>query len=778
MKFVNKQDFANISNSAHIEAVLRNATERADGTLHEHEVYSILELAGVSTPSWHFHKITDDTASLASKLPQTAKFVAKVVVEGMTHKTEQKGIAFNVTKEKAVEIFREFADRFAGQKLIGVLFAEQLDIDKKLGGEMMFGMYQDPFFGPCVSLGFGGVQVEHYKDIMKPHSAQVFIPAEVELSSVEHVVRNIPVVKFAEGKVRGSAKTLAYEEISSVFEKFQKLGLHFSASNPSANFIIEELEINPAVAHNGRVTALDGVARVRVSKGSSLTTKPIHKIKNLLAPKSVAIVGASGKNPANPSNIILKKFLKQQMPTENIFLIHPKEEEIEGIKCVKDLSEMLSKRGGKPVDCLVVGVPAKIAGGVIADSLEKCAAESMQIISAGFGETEAGKVLQNELTKMLHSLDATPEKRPVLNGPNTLGNIYHGSDTLFTPRYKSSGTRDGKKNCALICQSGAFMITRISDLGSVAAPPIAVSVGNQMDLSVTDFLEYMLDEKDIRTYGLYIEGLNPSDGIRLMKFVVKAKEMGKLVVVYRSGRTEAGMEAAKGHTAAMAGDYDMFSHLLRRAGTMVAETSQEFDDLILLTSFCDGLEDLMRLPTNKKIGVAALSNAGFEKCMIADHLTSGAPKTLELARYTDATRSKITTIFIEHGLTGFIDIHDILDLSPMMNDEGFEKVIRATIEDENTNFGVYSMVPETVMLNTCEASEKHKEDMTREGGILDRLIRIKKDVKKPFVVSIESGWKYDAIARALMSAGIPCFRSADSAARTVAKLIDAVRRDV
>ncbi|HPM42203.1 MAG TPA: hypothetical protein PLY45_07185, partial [bacterium] len=329
------------------------------------------------------------------------------------------------------------------------------------------------------------------------------------------------------------------------------------------------------------------------------------------------------------------------LPKESVYLVHPKEEEIEGIRCVKDLKELLARRGGEPVDCLVVGVPAKIAGAMVAESFDLYAAHSLQIISAGFGETESGRAMQQELSAQLSKLDRTPKKRPVVNGPNTLGNVYRGVDTLFTPRYKSSGTGGGRKNAALICQSGAYMITRISDMADVVAPSVGVSVGNQMDLSVTDFFEELVKEEGISAYGLYIEGLNRGDGIRLMRLVEGAQARGKFAVIYRAGRTEEGIAAAKGHTAAMAGDYDMFAHLMRRAGAMVADTFEEFGDLMMLCSYCEGLSDLAKLPQDEKLGVAALSNAGYEKCAIADHLTAAAPKTAELARYTDATRERL-----------------------------------------------------------------------------------------------------------------------------------------
>ena len=778
MRFLSDSNMEIPAGAKEIDAMLAEAVSRPDGILHEHEVYRLLGAAGIDFPSWHYHAMGDSTEALEKKLPHAGPFVAKVVIRGTTHKTDVKGLAFNVTSDKAADCVDAFAKKFAGGALEGILFVEQIDHDRDLAGEMLVGLYQDPFFGPCVALGFGGTSAEHYKKIMLPHAAQVYMPAAVELSSVEHILKHIPVVELVEGRVRGTAHQISYESIMSAIALLQRLGRWYSPANPKAPFVIEELEMNPAIAVEGRFVALDGVLRARKNDRPAPPAKPLKKISMLLNPCSVAIAGASGKNPANPSNIILKKFLKGGLSRESIYLIHPKEEEIEGIRCVKDLGELLAKRDGKPVDCLVVGVPAKIAGAMVSECFDTYAAHSLQIISAGFGETEAGCAMQQDLSQRLARLDRTPEKRPVVNGPNTLGNVYRGMNTLFTPQYKSSGTGRGKKNAALICQSGAYMITRISDLADSISPSVGVSVGNQMDLSVTDFFEHLLNEDGISSYGLYIEGLNPGDGIRLMKLVEGAQERGKFVVVYKAGRTEAGMTAAKGHTAAMAGDYDMFAHLMRRAGAMVAESFEEFDDLTMLSAYCDGLASLTKLPQDERLGVAALSNAGFEKCAIADHLTATAPKTVELARYGEATRERLKGIFVDHGIANIVDIGDVLDLSPMMNDEGYEKIVRATLEDENVDFGIYAVVPETGMLNTCEPGERHREDLMREGSILNRLVHIRRDSKKPFVVSFESGKQYARFRQELLNAGIPCFSSADAAARTVALALDSIRRDV
>ncbi len=762
-----------------IDALLALASEREHRSLTEHETYELLAAAGLAVPAWVFHPIDVDVDALDGVLPHAGPFVAKMVVAGQTHKTELGGIALNVTADNAGDIIERFRAQAAGKvELLGVLFVDQVAHARELGGEMLIGLYQDPFFGPCVALGFGGTGTEYYKSIMRPHEAQVFIPADIDLDSVRHILSRLPVVEMLEGRVRGASQQLSFDALLTAVRLFQTLARWYAPENPEAACVIEELEVNPAIAHEGRVIALDGVCIVgEADAGSVRRHKPLGKIAHLLAPKSIAIAGVSAKNRMSPAGIILKKCLKQGIASEQIVLIHPKEREIEGIACVPNMEAMLAARNGEPVDCLVVGVPAKVAGSLIAESFERYAAHSLQVISAGFGETEAGRSMQQELSTRLQALDATPERRPVVNGPNTLGNTYRGFDTLFTPRYKSSGTGAGRTNAALICQSGAFMITRISDLADRVAPAIAVSVGNQMDLSVTDFYEHLLEEEGISTYGLYIEGLCAGDGIRLMRLVHEARERGKFTVIYRAGRTEAGMEAARGHTAAMAGDYDMFAHLMYRSCAMVADTFERFDDLMMLATFCDQLPELMQVPEGR-IGVAALSNAGFEKCAMADHLMERDSLAFELAPFTPETVERLRAIYAEYGIGAILDIGEVLDLSPMMSDAGYEQVIRTVLDDTHVHFGVFSIVPETGMLNTCEPGDRHREDLMRDGSILDRLARIRREVHKPFVVSIESGSLYDRFAHELLAAGIPAFRSADTAARAVATCLDAIRPDV
>ncbi len=716
----------------------------------EHQTYELFKSFGISTPPWTFVK-NGETPNLASD----KKFVAKIVSPTCLHKSDAGGLAFNVTAETAKKAQEELLSKFSDAS--GVLFVEMVSYNKS--AELILGAHHDDSFGPLVTIGFGGTGTEFFNSVMKAGMSKATFPASADRKTVEAILEDLPVVKMVTGRVRGYQQLVEMSQVVEAVCAFQKL-----ISSNSNGQSIEEAEINPLVCFDGKLLALDGVVRLAAPRAAK-TAKPLEKISKLLNPKSAAIVGASGKNPMNPANIILKNLLEAGVSRDEITLIHPKETSIDGIGCAPDLKTMIAKRGGAPVDLLVIGVPSKAAAALMTEAMDIYAAHSMQVISAGFGETESGKELQKQLEAHLSKLDATPEKRPVVNGPNTLGNISGKYRTLFTQPVKNSWTGKGDKRAALICQSGAFMITAISNLADVVDPKVSMSVGNQMDISVVDGLEFLLNDKDIKSYGLYIEGLAKGDGLRLMELCRKAKEAGKSVIVYKAGRTKEGADAAKGHTAAMAGDYSLFEILLSQSGALIADSFQEFSNLIMLTTL------MKHVDRSKEQQVAAISNAGYEKCAIADHLMKNAAGRFKLANYAPETIEKIKETYVKFNVSGIMDIHDILDLTPMMPDDGYEAMIRATLADPNVTVGLYSIVPETFVLKVNHLGKNGPNDLDDPNSLLSRIVRIMKELDKPFVMSMESGWRYDDFAAKCIESGIPCFRRVDQAAQALAKYL-------
>lgn len=850
-------------------SILEKCSKRERHALDEYEVYEFLDVIGIHTPPRVFVPADTPLEKVEELLPKGCeKFVAKVVVEGLTHKTEAKGVIFNVTPQTAKDAISDFTSRFPKEKYIGTLFVQMLPLKGGLGDEILISLFQDPDFGPMVALGFGGTLVEELKEQMKPNRASVFLPANLDLDANKILLEKLPLIRIITGAARGSKKVMELNDLMTILKNLQWAAQYFSIYNPKSRFTLEEMEINPATVHEGKLIALDGVLRCKFSRRCnpdgtiinqdatsetpllslplSLNPKPLNKITNMLRPRSVAIAGASSKNKNGTGTIITRKIHRSGYITnDNIYVLNPTASEIEGCKCYKSLQLVLDARGGVPVDLLVVSVPAKGARQLCEDCFALHGAESILIITAGFAETEGGSHIQHEMEAALNKLNLDQKKRPVIVGPNTLGFSSKGSiDTLFTPQYKSSrgvidllnerqkmlGEKDkeplftGKSNVAFISQSGANLISRISDLAGILDPVLNMSVGNQMDLSVTDFLEFLLtdiaegrkkreenkEEKiehyaDVSVIGLYIEGFNEGEGRRMMQLCRKARdELGVAVVVYKSGRSKQGKDAAKGHTASMAGDYDMFSYLLRISGAIVCDTFEEFDQILMVISLMPSFTKLKTIKKegesssyeNNQVAVGMISNAGYEKCAMADHLFTGNPKCITLPHWTEETSKKIDEFFTRCGLKGVVDISSVLDVTPMLTEAQWAELCEIMLMDDNCNCCVLSAVPESVQYKvlpkyippTSSSSSydpandplAHAEDVLGPGNFLDRMVELKEKYgkDKPFVISLESGRLFDFVCSKLIEHGIPVFRRADEAARCVSKIITAMRGEV
>jgi acyl-CoA synthetase (NDP forming) len=112
-----------------------------------------------------------------------------------------------------------------------------------------------------------------------------------------------------------------------------------------------------------------------------------------------------------------------------------------------------------------------------------------------------------------------------------------------------------------------------------------------------------------------------------------------------------------------------------------------------------------------------------------------------------------------------VDVHNPIDLTPMAGDEAYAQVVDTLLTDPDADAVVVGVVPLTAALNTLEAGPGHGEDFTAPGAIVARLSALRQDEGKPWIAVVDAGALYDGMARALVTAGIPTFRSADRALR-------------
>jgi acyl-CoA synthetase (NDP forming) len=203
----------------------------------------------------------------------------------------------------------------------------------------------------------------------------------------------------------------------------------------------------------------------------------------------------------------------------------------------------------------------------------------------------------------------------------------------------------------------------------------------------------------------------------------------------------------------VAGEYAVVRELAESVGVVVADTLDDFDDLIRLFSYLDRRE-----VAGLRLG--AVSNAGFECVAIADNLGSFA-----LSPFSAAGDRRLRDVLRSARLDDVVEPRNPVDLTPIMPDAGYEAAVRAVLEDESVDVGIVGCVPHTPALNTLAAGAGHGEDFTREDGIARRLARVARDSPKAWVAVVDAGPLYDAMAEDLLAHGVPTFRTADRALR-------------
>jgi acyl-CoA synthetase (NDP forming) len=288
-------------------------------------------------------------------------------------------------------------------------------------------------------------------------------------------------------------------------------------------------------------------------------------------------------------------------------------------------------------------------------------------------------------------------------------------------------------------------------------PTIAVSLGNQVDLTVSDFLREVSRRDDVDCIGVYVEGFNERDGLNTIRAMGEARTAGKTVVFYKAGRTEEGRTAVQGHTASLAGDWNVCVSAMRQAGALVATTFADFEHLLTLS---------LALNAKKVAGrrVAAISNAGYETVGMADATRGESP--VELAALSQRTADQLCRVLEAHQLTRLVNVRNPIDLTPMADDDAYEGAIRVLLQAPEVDALIVAAVPMTPQLLTTTV------EIEEPASIAQRVVTLFHESSKPLVFVVDAAGPYAPLADKLRQAGVPVFGSADQAIASLARYLD------
>jgi len=318
-------------------------------------------------------------------------------------------------------------------------------------------------------------------------------------------------------------------------------------------------------------------------------------ISRLFQPRSVAVIGASAdprKTTGRPITYLMKHGYAGK-----VYPVNPKADRIGDLPCYASIADL-----PEPPDVAIVLLGAARAHEAVRELAARGTAAAI-VLASGFGETgEAGAARQAAL------MSATGQMR--ILGPNTIGLVNLTDRIILSASAALEMDAFEAGSVGLVSQSGGI-------LGSILSRGAArgigfsklISTSNEVDLELSDFVEYLANDPATQVIALYIETIRHPE--RFRRAVAVARAAGKSVVAYKVGRSEAGARAAISHTGAMAGSDRMYDAFFRQIGVIRAE---EFNDLLDL---CSALTTT-RILKGKRIAV--LTSTGGAGTLVADSL--------------------------------------------------------------------------------------------------------------------------------------------------------------
>jgi acyl-CoA synthetase (NDP forming) len=549
--------------------IVQNALAAGRPALDEVAAKQVLAAYGVPVPRGGLAHSAAQAAELAAELG--APVAMKATGALIQHKTEKRLVVLNVTPRESAATFAALADR-AGDDLEAVLVEEMVTGSR----EFMAGMKRDAAFGPVVAFGLGGTMTEVFRDV----ALAVTSGSEGDVAELPGLIRSEALL----GPFRGQP-AVDRDALVAVLEAVARI----AADHPA----IAEIDVNPLLIRGSEPVAADALMVLRPPAERELAPAFTPDLEAVLAPRSVAVVGASGDvtrwGGSAIQNILAGGF------DGPIYPINPKGGEFFGLPVPTGLDDLPA-----PPDLALLAVGARQLPGII----PQCGAAGVRAavaIAAGFSETgDAGKEAEAALAQ------AATEAGVTLIGPNCMGLIANATH-LHATGFIALHPREG--SVAIVSQSGnlGVQLTALADRRDLGVRCF-IGVGNEAQVGAVDVLEYLSRDDGVSCILAYLEGID--DGRQLFD-VAQAASREKPVVVLRGGLTDAGGKAAASHTGAMAGSAAVYEAAARQAGLVTCTSVQEALDL---TSALASLP----LPIGRR--VAVVTNGGGAGVLAADEV--------------------------------------------------------------------------------------------------------------------------------------------------------------
>ncbi len=392
----------------------------------------------------------------------------------------------------------------------------------------------------------------------------------------------------------------------------------------------------------------------------------------ILYPKSIAVIGAS-TNPDTPSGLVLKNLLVGGF-SGPVFPVIPKDDSVEGICSYRRVEQVPEE-----VDLAVIILPAA----EVLEVMDQCARKGVSgvvIISAGFGEAGSRG---REKQRILREKALAYGIRVI--GPNSIGIMNTDPRTCLNASI--AGPLPPCGNVSIGTHSGALGMVLLDYLkrNNIGIAHFA-SIGNRIDISSNDLLEFWEDDEHTKVILLYLESFgNPRKFSRIARRITRKKP----IIALKAGRSEAGGRAASSHTGALAGSDIAVDALFRQAGVIRVNTIEEM---------FNAAKNLSQQPLPNGPRLAILTNAGGPGVLAADAAISYG---LSVSPLSEATRRKLAQFLPEEA-----SLENPVDVMETATGELFGKALAAILNDEAIDAIIIINAPVRPQLEAASGIQK------------------------------------------------------------------------
>jgi acetate---CoA ligase (ADP-forming) len=407
-------------------------------------------------------------------------------------------------------------------------------------------------------------------------------------------------------------------------------------------------------------------------------------MRSIFYPQSVAVIGVSSQ-PTNLGRNIVGNLIEYGY-TGTVYPVGRSGGTIETHRIYPSVLDIPDQ-----VDQAVILTPARTVPGI----MEECGQKGIKrliIQTAGFREYgEEGRRLEEQM------VDIARRYQMRFVGPNCIGviNMENGLCVPFPRlrRFIKAG------DVSMITQSGGV---GMSVLNLMANEGVGlnkmVSVGNMLDITAEDMLEYLIEDPGTRLIFLYMESIG--DGRRMMEIAARSH---KPVLTFKSNIGQLGQSIAASHTASLSSDDKVVEAAFHQAGIIRIRDA---------TSLGNNLK-ILELPPMRGKNLAVISRSGGHAVIASD---AAEISGFDLAHFPDSFLRAIE----QHFRASVIRLTNPLDLGDLFDLELYARIVEQTLQLDGVD-GV-------VFLHTSISAGEHSKSRALLERIMDLVQRYDKPV--------------------------------------------------